>query len=75
MPSAPEITERLEKSFPGAEVLVRDLTGTSDAFECRVTTADFKGLSVPLQHLKIYEALGPWIQAGAFHALSLLTRA
>ena len=69
-----DVVAELEKSFPGAEIKVRDLTATGDAFECRISSSIFAGLAIPAQHLKIYEALDPWIRDGKLHALSLLTQ-
>ena len=69
-----DVAAELEKSLPGADIKVRDLTGTGDAFECRISSTVFAGLAIPAQHLKIYEALDAWIRAGRLHALALLTQ-
>ena len=45
-----EIEKRIASALPGAEVEVRDLTGTGDHFEARVVAAAFEGLGMLDQH-------------------------
>ena len=72
---APErIREMLIAALPGAEVDVKDLTGTQDHFEATVTAAQFEGKSRIEQHQMVYRALGAHMKAD-IHALALTTRA
>jgi stress-induced morphogen len=45
MPSAAELKERIEEAFPGAQVMVHDLTGGGDHFRAEVVSERFAGLS------------------------------
>jgi stress-induced morphogen len=67
-----EIRSRLLEALPGAEVTVRDLTGTADHYEVTVVTEEFKGRSLLERHRMIYAPLQD-VLGGALHALSLKT--
>jgi stress-induced morphogen len=74
-----EVRTRILAAFPGAEVQVQDLTGTSDHFEAVVVAPQFSGRSRIEQsrieqHQMVYRALGE-AMAGPIHALALKTRA
>ncbi|HEX3771288.1 MAG TPA: BolA/IbaG family iron-sulfur metabolism protein [Polyangiaceae bacterium] len=73
MPSLNAVRARLLEAFPGAEVVVNDLTGTEDHLEATVSSALFAGKSRIEQHKMVYAALGDWM-AGPIHALALTTR-
>ena len=64
----------LEAALPGADVDVKDLTGTKDHFEATVVAPQFQGKSLIEQHQMIYRALGDSMKAD-IHALALKTRA
>jgi stress-induced morphogen len=74
MPNLVAVRARLLEAFPGAEVIVNDLTGTEDHLEATVVSARFAGVSRIEQHRMVYAALGEWM-AGPIHALALTTRA
>lgn len=69
------IRERLLEAFPGAEVILADLTGTRDHWSCRIVSDDFNGLNPIQRHQKVYAALGDWIlgDSAPIHALQLAT--
>ncbi len=68
-----EVKHIIEKGIPGAQVEVKDLTGTGDHFQAEVVSAKFEGLSMIKQHKMVYEALGD-LMKGPIHALKLATR-
>jgi stress-induced morphogen len=69
-----EIRKRLVAALPGAEVTVRDMTGTADHYEVRVVAGAFEGKSLIERHRMIYAPLED-VLGGALHALSLKTLA
>jgi stress-induced morphogen len=73
MPSAEDISKRIEASIPGARAEVEDYTGGGDHFRATVTAAAFAGRSRIEQHRLVYEIFGAEI-GGAIHALSLKTQ-
>jgi stress-induced morphogen len=73
MPSAEDLSQRIEASIPGATVEVEDTTGTGDHFRATVTAAAFAGRSRIEQHRLVYEIFGAEI-GGPIHALSLKTQ-
>ncbi len=68
-----DIAKRITSALPGAEVEVRDLTGTGDHFEARVVAAAFEGLAMLDQHQAVYAPLRDVLDSGALHALALKT--
>ncbi len=73
MPSAAELKERIEQAFPGAQVMVHDLTGGGDHFRAEVISDRFQGLSRIQQHKLIYNVFGDEV-GGQIHALSIKTQ-
>jgi len=73
MPSAEDISQRIEASIPGATADVEDYTGTGDHFRATVTAAAFAGRSRIEQHRLVYDIFGAEI-GGPIHALSLKTQ-
>ena len=67
------IRTKIVEALPGADVEVRDTTGTGDHFEARVVAPAFTGLSMVQQHQRVYAPLQPWLQTGELHALALQT--
>lgn len=68
------IQEILTAALPGAEVEVKDLTGTKDHFQATIAAPQFAGKSLIEQHQMVYRALGDAMK-GPIHALALTTRA
>lgn len=64
----------LQGEFPGDEVRVFDLTGTSDHFEVQITSKRFAGLSLIEQHKLVHAAVGDRMTR-EIHALKIKTRA
>jgi acid stress-induced BolA-like protein IbaG/YrbA len=73
MLSIERFTQLIKDALPGAEVVVRDLTGGSNHFEARVVSAAFEGKSMLTQHRAVYAPLEPWLATGELHALALKT--
>jgi stress-induced morphogen len=68
------IRDILLTALPGAEIQVKDTTGTQDHFEATVVAPQFAGKSRIEQHQMVYRALGDSMKAD-IHALALTTRA
>ena len=68
-----ELEKRIAAALPGADVEVRDLTGTGDHFEARVVTPAFEGMAMLDQHQAVYGPLRDVLDSGALHALALKT--
>ena len=73
MPDIAELKRRIEESLPGAEVELKDLTGTGDHFEARVVSESFTGKSLVEQHQQVYAPLQDLLKTGELHALALKT--
>ncbi|MFZ5470150.1 MAG: BolA family protein [Myxococcota bacterium] len=67
------IRARIVAALPGADVEVKDLTGTGDHFEARVVSEAFAGRSMVEQHQAVYAPLSDLLQSGVLHALALKT--
>lgn len=73
--STEQIESKLKNSFPGADVLVEDLTGSGSNFEVRIIAPQFKELSRVKQHQAVMKVFDPELKTGELHALSLKTMA
>jgi len=62
----------IEGEIPGAQVDVRDLTGTGDHFGVQVVSSAFEGKSLVEQHQMVYRAVGNEL-TNAVHALQVRT--
>ena len=67
------LRSKLLAAFPGAQIEVTDLTGTSDHFEAIVVSSAFAGKSRIEQHKMVYASLGDSMKSD-IHALALKTR-
>jgi len=67
------VRELIMKSFPGGEVSVGDMTGTSDHFEVEVVSELFEGKSRIEQHKLVHASVGLHL-GNAIHALKIKTR-
>ena len=72
---AEQIQNRLAEVFPGAQIVLADLTGTRDHWSCRIVSDAFSGLNPVQRHQRVYAALGDWIlgDSAPIHALQLAT--
>ncbi len=70
---AAEIQKIIEEKLPGAQVSIRDLTGTSDHWEVWVVSENFRGKSMLDQHRLVKGFFEKDIASGALHAFSLKT--
>jgi stress-induced morphogen len=68
-----EIRARLIAAFPGADVSVKDSTGSKDHYEVRIVSPAFAGKNAVQRHRAVY-ALFSDVLGGPLHALSLETR-
>ena len=68
-----QVKKMLAEAFPGAEVDVRDMTGTGDHFEIFVSSGSFVGKSLVEQHLLVHKALESEMDRG-IHAVQIKTR-
>jgi len=73
MLSAEDVKGRIERAIPGAQVEVRDMSGTGDHFEASVVSATFEGKSMVQQHQLVYAPLKDVLATGELHALALKT--
>jgi stress-induced morphogen len=69
-----DIKTRIAQAIPGAQVEVRDLTGTGDHYEVRVVAGSFAGRSAIDRHRMVYAAFQD-VMGGALHALSIKAEA
>jgi len=67
-----EVEELLEAEFPGDEIEVEDMTGTSDHFAVFVASKRFAGLGLLDQHRLVHKACQEHM-GGAIHALKIKT--
>ena len=67
------VQSMIQNAFPGGQVVVSDMTGTSDHFEVEVVSELFEGKSRLDQHKMIHAAVGDHLGA-AIHALKIKTR-
>lgn len=69
-----QVRELIERGVPGATAEVRDLTGTSDHFDVRVTSPAFHGKSLIEQHRMVHAAVNDYLGDGKpIHALQIKT--
>jgi len=71
-----EVETLLESAFPGDDIVVDDMTGTSDHFAVQVVSARFEGVSRLEQHRMIHEVFKDHMQGagGDVHALKIKTK-
>jgi stress-induced morphogen len=62
MISLDKIQERLLSHFEGAQIKVKDLTGSGDHLQIEIKASSFKGKSLIEQHQLVYKALGDWMK-------------
>jgi acid stress-induced BolA-like protein IbaG/YrbA len=70
--SVEKIKSLIEKGLPGAQVEVKDSTGTSDHFDVVVVAAQFEGQNAVARHRLVYGTLSSAV-GNEIHALSLRT--
>ncbi len=72
-----QMKQRLQEHYPDAnpesDILIHDLTGTSDHWEVCVKSSQFTGLSRIEQHQHVMKAFSPELKTGEVHALSIKT--
>lgn len=70
-----DIVKKVEVALPGAEVSVKDLTGTLDHFRVTVIAPQFADKEMIEQHRMMYAIMSDAMEAqgGGIHALSLST--
>lgn len=72
-----QMKQRLQEAYPDAnpnsDIMVNDLTGTSDHWEVQIKSSAFAGLSRIEQHQHVMAAFGPELKTGEVHALTIKT--
>lgn len=68
-----QIKQVIEQKLPGAQVSIRDLTGTADHWEVWVVSDSFRGKSMLEQHRLVKGFFEADIASGVLHAFSLKT--
>ena len=71
--SPEQLEAKLKESFPGADILVSDMTGNGSNFEVRIIAPQFKELSRVKQHQAVMSVFNSELKSGELHALSLKT--
>jgi stress-induced morphogen len=69
-----DLEERLLAAYPGSQVQVIDLTGTSDHFEVHVASSAFGTMSRVDQHKGVMDVFKQELATGELHALSIKTK-
>ena len=65
------LEDKLKSAFPGADILVADLTGNGSNFEVRIIAPQFQDLSRVKQHQAVMKVFDPELKSGELHALSI----
>ena len=72
-----QMKQRLQEAYPDAnpnsDIMVNDLTGTSDHWEVQIKSSAFTGLSRIEQHQHVMAAFAPELKTGEVHALTIKT--
>lgn len=68
-----EVQRIVEQAMPGAQVKVKDLTGTRDHFRVEVVSEVFRGKLLIQQHLMVQAPLKEYVNDERIHALSIRT--
>lgn len=68
-----QVENRLKEAFPGADILVSDMTGGGSNFEVRIIAPQFESLNRVKQHQAVMGVFDPELKSGELHALSLKT--
>lgn len=68
-----DVELRLKKAYPDSEVMVTDLTGTSDHYEVRIATAAFRNLNRMEQQRAVMSVFSDELKTGEMHALTIKT--
>lgn len=71
-----EVKDLIRTHIPGAEVNVRDTTGTGDHFSATVVSSKFEGMNLIAQHRMVMAAVAEQIKGttAPIHALDIKTR-
>ncbi len=72
-----QMKQRLQEHYPESDtqndIMVNDLTGTSDHWEVSVCSPKFAGLSRIEQHQHVMVAFAAELKTGEVHALTIKT--
>lgn len=72
--NAEEITARIQRALPDADIHLEDLAGDNDHWKVTVTSAAFTGKSRVDQHRLVNNAFGTDLGT-TLHALAVVTKA
>lgn len=69
--TAEQMETKLRAAFPGCDVLVEDLTGTSNHFEVRMAASQLQGQTRIAQQRSVMQIFDEELKSGEVHALTL----
>lgn len=72
-----QMKQRLQAAYPttaASDILVHDLTGTSDHWQVEIKSDAFKGLSRIEQHQHVMNVFAAELKTGEVHALTIKTK-
>lgn len=70
-----DVENRLKTAFPGADVMVADMTGGGSNFEVRIIAPQFADLNRVKQHQAVMQVFDDELKSGELHALSIKSMA
>ena len=68
-----QVENMIKTKLPGAQIIIKDLTGGGDHFEVIVISTEFEGKTMIKQHQLVYSTLQDAIVSKSIHALGLKT--
>ena len=66
-----ELENRLKQAFPGADVMVSDMTGGGSNFEVRIIAPQFQDMNRVREHQQVMAVFDAELKSGELHALSI----
>lgn len=72
-----QMKQKLQAAYPATDptdIIVHDLTGTSDHWQVEVKSEAFKGLSRIEQHQHVMNVFAAELKTGEVHALTIKTK-
>ena len=63
--------DKLAEAFPGAQIIVTDMTGGGSNFEVRISSDAFDSLNRVQRHQKVMGVFSAELQSGEVHAMTI----
>ena len=73
MISEAEVVAMIQAAIPGADVTVRDTTGTQDHLAVRVVSTAFAGMNPMNRHRLVQKSVAAAMADGRIHAMEIKT--